>query len=223
MLPTFEAPRDETNGQRVYNTPHGRFPSVTSILSATKDKSFLRRWKAKVGAVEAERIRNEAAKRGNGLHAMVETYLQTGAKGDGPWWDSIWPFLSTITATHLIEGPVWHPLGFAGTADFLGDVKGITSGVDWKTARSVRKKAWVEDYKLQATAYTGAANFLYEEHGFKAKQSIVVVALEDRPAQVFVSKRKAMITQWGKFGQRIDGYHKAMREFTTDLFAKPCP
>jgi len=36
-------------------------PSVTTILSATKDKKSLDAWAARVGEAEANRIKNEAA------------------------------------------------------------------------------------------------------------------------------------------------------------------
>ena len=42
---------------RVYDVAGYRLPSVTSILSRTKDQEFIKNWKAKVGEKEAERIK----------------------------------------------------------------------------------------------------------------------------------------------------------------------
>ena len=44
------------HGSRQYDFGEGHLPSVTTILSRTKDQSFLDRWRAKVGHDEAERI-----------------------------------------------------------------------------------------------------------------------------------------------------------------------
>lgn len=218
MLQKLVAPRVEVNGQRLYDTPRGKFPSVTSILSATKDKTYLERWKNRVGQREAERIRVAASTRGNSLHEMVEAFLLHGTVGEGPWWTSIEGFLRDITGVHLIEGPVWHPLGFAGTVDALLDWRGVPAVVDWKTARSFRKAAWVEDYKLQTTAYGGAANWLYADAGFKVERGIVVVALEDQPAQVFHIEHPELVIGWRQFTGRIHDYRRVMREFTAELF-----
>ena len=48
--------RTEEHGSRIYDVLGIRLPSVTTILSRTKDQTYLDRWKAKVGYDEAERI-----------------------------------------------------------------------------------------------------------------------------------------------------------------------
>ena len=48
--------RFEVHGSREYDFGDKRLPSVTTILSRTKDQEFLTRWKNKVGHKEAERI-----------------------------------------------------------------------------------------------------------------------------------------------------------------------
>ncbi len=47
-------------GSRVYHTPSGTTPSVTTILSKTKDMRGLNAWKKRVGEDEAKRIVTEA-------------------------------------------------------------------------------------------------------------------------------------------------------------------
>ena len=47
----------EDGYSRLYLTPDGdALPSVTTILSKTKDKTFLKQWRAKVGEANAEKI-----------------------------------------------------------------------------------------------------------------------------------------------------------------------
>ena len=54
-----ELKRKEGDG-RLYLTPDGQaLPSVTTILSRTKDKTFLKEWRARVGEEKAEKIMKE--------------------------------------------------------------------------------------------------------------------------------------------------------------------
>jgi hypothetical protein len=41
--------REEREGRRLYATPSGAVPSVTTILDSTKDKTFLIEWRKRVG------------------------------------------------------------------------------------------------------------------------------------------------------------------------------
>jgi genome maintenance exonuclease 1 len=56
-------------GSRVYDVAGYVLPSVTTILSRTKDQEFLKNWKAKVGEKEAERIKNLSSVIDPGLYA----------------------------------------------------------------------------------------------------------------------------------------------------------
>ena len=63
-------------GKRFYEVEGcGTFPSVTTVLSSTGDKSGLERWKKRVGEAEAERIGKEATDRGTVMHKHLELYL----------------------------------------------------------------------------------------------------------------------------------------------------
>lgn len=63
-------------GRRFYDVEGcGVFPSVTTVLSTTGDKSGLERWKKRVGADEANRIATEATNRGSVMHKHLEIYL----------------------------------------------------------------------------------------------------------------------------------------------------
>ena len=72
--PTLE--RVDDNGKRLYMCPDGKtVPSVTRILSETKDTSGLKKWIKKVGEEEATRIRIEAATVGTFMHNCLESYI----------------------------------------------------------------------------------------------------------------------------------------------------
>ena len=70
-----DASRIEDHGTRLYDVNGSRLPSVTTILGATKDKQFLKDWKAKVGEQEAERIKNLSSTRGTAMHKFLEHYI----------------------------------------------------------------------------------------------------------------------------------------------------
>ena len=71
--------RVEVKGKRHYQVSNdtgiiGTFPSVTTILSGTSDKSGLDRWRKKVGEAEANRISTLSMNRGTVMHRLVELY-----------------------------------------------------------------------------------------------------------------------------------------------------
>ena len=60
---------------RLYLTPDGEsLPSVTSVLSKTKDRSFLKKWREKVGEKKAEEIIRDSSQIGTALHLYIEHY-----------------------------------------------------------------------------------------------------------------------------------------------------
>jgi genome maintenance exonuclease 1 len=62
-----ESVRALIKNERHYTIGNEKLPSVTTILSATQSQEkqdSLAKWKAKVGEIEAERVKNTAAARG---------------------------------------------------------------------------------------------------------------------------------------------------------------
>ena len=70
-------------GKRFYEVEGiGTFPSVTTVLSSTADKSGLDRWRKRVGEDEAKRIGTEATNRGTVMHRLLELYLAEDLTAD---------------------------------------------------------------------------------------------------------------------------------------------
>lgn len=74
-----EIRRVTKNGNRYYrvtedNVVLGEFPSVTTILGGTSDKSGLEKWKKRVGEDEARRISTLSMNRGTVMHRLIELY-----------------------------------------------------------------------------------------------------------------------------------------------------
>ena len=70
--------RSLKDGQRHYDVGDEKLPSVTTILSATQSdekRESLAKWIAKKGENEANRVKNEAAKRGSAMHSILEHHI----------------------------------------------------------------------------------------------------------------------------------------------------
>ena len=79
--------RVEVNGLRHYQVKRddvivGTYPSMTTILGETKDKSGIDRWRDRVGHVEADRISHLSMNRGTILHRLIELYKATKGTPD---------------------------------------------------------------------------------------------------------------------------------------------
>jgi genome maintenance exonuclease 1 len=123
LLPRINAKSVRENGKQYYVDGKGsRFPSVTTILNATKPKEERDRlfnWKARVGTEEATRISTTASRRGTQTHKQIERYLlgenPVCPEGSLPYWESIKPILEEIDTVKLIEGSVFHyDLSYSG-------------------------------------------------------------------------------------------------------------
>lgn len=71
--------RVEKQGMRHYEVSQkgdiiGVFPSITTILGNTSDKSGLEKWKKRVGEAEAKRISELSMNRGTVMHRLIELY-----------------------------------------------------------------------------------------------------------------------------------------------------
>ncbi len=139
-----------------------RFPSVTKMLGETSDKSFLEAWKARIGEEEANRISRESAAFGDSLHLLIENHFL------GVEQPEISPGKLSFTFSNLkrklnefkietigIEVPMQSKvLRLQGRCDFICILNGELSIVDWKTTKDRKPKSWLNDYFLQATAYS---------------------------------------------------------------------
>ncbi len=68
--------QDGTGNGRVYVDAVGnKIPSVTTILSKTKDITHLIEWKKRIGEDKAKQITEESAGLGTTMHAHLEAYV----------------------------------------------------------------------------------------------------------------------------------------------------
>jgi len=179
---------DGPNGRR-YIVGEGKpLPSVTTILSKTKDLTHIKEWVNRVGEAEAERIKTEASGLGNGMHKNLERYIlgedMTGTfmakalakviiKEGLPKVNEIWGTEVALYAKGL----------YAGTTDLVGVHNGIPSIMDFKNSIREKKKEWIEDYFMQLAAYSMAHNEMYNTD---INRGVVMIATRDATYQEFI-------------------------------------
>ncbi|MBF2005416.1 MAG: PD-(D/E)XK nuclease family protein [Chlorogloeopsis fritschii C42_A2020_084] len=216
LLPRNHGKPLRDNGQQYYMDDKGnRFPSVTTILNATKpqvDRDRLSNWKARIGTEEVTRISTTASRRGTQTHKQIERYLlgenPICSEASRPYWESIKPVLEKIDTVRLVEGSVFHyDLSYSGKVDCVASYKSVPCICEWKTAD--KPKGTVErlyEYPLQLTAYLGAVNEYYRDYGIDLNHALLVIAIPEIEAEVFWFEPQTMNSFWQKWEQRVAEY-----------------
>lgn len=180
---------------RIYTIPNGReYVSVTTVLSAISDKSWLEEWRKAVGKDVADQITRDAAARGSSLHGIIERHflgklVEEDRQASG-WklYRSLLIYLKKITPISL-ELPLWSDnLRIAGRTDCVGIYEDRLSIIDFKSSRREKQAEKINDYFLQCTLY---ALMLFEQLGIECKQIVVLVGSDEGFPQVF--KRETRI------------------------------
>jgi len=184
---------DPVTRKRVYQTPDGeRLPSVTTILSATKDMTHLNEWKKRVGHEKAQQITTEAAGVGTAMHANLERFLigEQRQPGNNPVHVQankmadviIENGLSHMSEIWAMEQSLYFPGLYSGTTDGIGVFKGEPCVFDHKQTNRPKKEEWVDDYYMQLCAYILAHNEVY---GTNIRRGVVFMCSRDLQYQQF--------------------------------------
>jgi len=206
------------SGSRMYAVNQEKLPSVTSILQATQSeekKASLANWKARVGATEANRIKNEASSRGTSMHAFLEKYLlgqlnlelleeednKSKKMADEIIEQGIKNKLSEIWGT---EATLYYPGKYAGTCDACGVYEGQETIIDFKQSNKPKKEEWIEDYYLQLGAYSLAHNVVYNSG---ITQGIVLLCTVDNLFQDFRIQSVKLEEYQNKFLEKVEQFY----------------
>ena len=180
--------RETLKGVRHYDVNDEKLPSVTTILQKTQaieKTESLKRWAEKVGEVEAERIKNTAAKRGTAMHSYLEAFLQGGKILD---LRDVGREASSMAETIIEKGfpdlqEIWgvectlhYPGLYAGQTDLCGIYQGRESIIDFKQSNKPKKIEWIDDMFLQLVAYATAHDCIY---GTKIEQGVILMCTPD--------------------------------------------
>ena len=195
-------------GRHYLDSNNNPVPSVTTVLSATsKSKDGIAQWRNRVGDAEADRIVKQSTDIGSSVHDSIEKYL------NGDLWDIfentenefiakkiahkfINDGLKNITEIWGLEvGLVLDNL-YAGTADCIGEYNSIPTLIDFKTAKKIKKRDWIEDYFLQGCAYANAHNVMF---GSDIQQIVILMVDRDLVFQEFIvrpTEFKILTNKW---------------------------
>ena len=191
MINKFEYPNlervDTDIGRHYLDSDNKPVPSVTTVLSGTsKSKDGLIQWRNRVGDEEADRIIKQSTDIGTAVHEAIEKFLNKEG------WDNFENTSDQILAKNIsnkfikdaLKGitEIWGlEVGlildnlYAGTADCVGLYRDIPTLIDFKTAKKIKKRDWIEDYFLQGCAYANAHNVMF---GTDIQQ--IVILMVDR-------------------------------------------
>ena len=184
---------DPITRKRVYLTPDGEsLPSVTTILSATKDMTHLNEWKNRIGHAKAQQITTEAAGVGTAMHANLERFLvgEQRQPGNNPVHVQankmadviIENGLSKMDEVWAMEQSLYFPGLYSGTTDLVGVYQGQPAICDHKQTNKPKKAEWVEDYYIQLVAYILAHNEVYKTD---MKRGVIFMCSRDFQYQQF--------------------------------------
>jgi len=175
---------------RFYQTPIGSLPSVTTILASTKtpeSAAALEAWRERIGRTEAATHTMRAAERGTRVHNAIEAMLNGEPHehflepDDAPLFSSFALALARVARAKRLwtETTLWHPLGFAGTADCVVDDGFELVLHDWKTSSRSKRREWIGDYFCQVGAYSLAFEHIHGEPIARAEITIGTSRVSD--------------------------------------------
>ena len=184
---------DPITRKRVYLTPDGeKTPSVTTILSATKDMTHLNEWRKRIGEEKARQITTEAAGVGTAMHSNLEKFIAGLQRqpGNNPVHVQANKMADIIIQNGLVdvdevwamEQSLYFPSLYSGTTDLVAVYKGNPSVCDYKQTNKPKKEEWIDDYKLQLVAYIMAHNEVY---GTNIQEGHVFMCSRDLQYQQF--------------------------------------
>ena len=212
--------RSVIRGSRHYDLGEEKLPSVTTILSATQSAekiASLAKWKERVGSIEADKIKNEAANRGTAMHAFLEDYLigkdrvdltPVGQEARIMGQRIVDRGLADLEEVWGSEVTLYYPGLYAGATDLAGIYDGQESICDFKQSNKPKRKEWIGDYFTQLAAYAMAHNYVYNT---KITQGVILMCTKDNFFQKFVIDGSEFVKFQHDFLRKIDQYYLAQK------------
>ena len=202
---------------RLYLTPDGEaLPSVTTVLSKTKDKTFLKKWRAKVGEKKAEEIIKSAGQIGTALHLYIERFVngdkykdltEIGVQAEKMAQKIIDEGLKDVSEIWGSEVHLYYPGKYAGTTDMIGIYKGRPAIIDFKQTNRPKKREWIQDYLMQLSAYAQAHNKLFNTD---IDQGVILMCSRDLTFQRFELQGENFTRAYDTFMKKLDFYSQSI-------------
>lgn len=204
---------DGGNGRR-YVYGDQRLPSVTTILSSTKDKSGLDAWAARVGQENAEKIKSEAGAIGTHMHSVIERMIAYRdlprptnwlmLKGYEMGYRLINTYFANMQEIWGSEVPLYYPEKYAGTTDLVCVYRNKPCIMDFKQSIKPKKREWIDDYFHQLAAYALAHDLV---HGTNIEYGVILMAVQDGTTMEFSTAGQEFIYYKKEWMKRVEKYH----------------
>lgn len=203
------------DGTRFYTCPktHNPLPSVTTILSATADKTGLLLWEEAVGKKKADRVREEAAVLGTLMHTHVENHIKgvERPRGNMPIRmlasrmadQIIQKGISAVNEVWGLEVAMYYPGLYAGTTDLVGIHDNAEAIMDHKTTKKMKSEDMIQDYFAQMGAYCLAHDEVY---GTRLKKGVVFMVDRELNYKQFVIEGAQFERHKENFLRRLETY-----------------
>ena len=151
------------------------------------------------------KVKSETAlDRGNCIHEAIEDYLnnvpdafELPNKDYKAIVNIMKPYLNKICNIRALEVPLYsHTLKIAGRVDCVAEYEGKLSIIDFKGSNRAKKEKWIENYFMQATAYS----IMWEElTGQRIDQLVIIIGNEDGYCQIFKKEIKEYVPRLFRF------------------------
>lgn len=185
----IQTPIMETNhsdGKHFYSINGEKFPSITTILHSFPNPG-IEIWKRKTP--NWKEIQEESFLIGTNLHSLIENYLKNSEyiepKDDKSYelFNNIADELDKINNIQCLETHLYEPgLKVAGCVDCIAEYEGEKCIIDFKNSRKPKRESWVNDYKLQVTAYSKMFEYCTEQ---KIDLGVILIANWDGTTSTF--------------------------------------
>jgi len=209
--------RSLVNDERHYELGTKKLPSVTTILQVTQSdekRAALNAWKERLGSTEADKVKNDAAIRGTAMHVHLEKFLL----GEGYLDLTTEGQTSRTMAQQIIdkglknrlkefwglEVTLYYPELYAGSTDVAGVYDDAEAIIDFKQSNKLKRREWIDDYKLQLAAYALAHNEVY---GTNIMKGVNLICTKDNFYQEFIFDGEEFKQAKYEFLRRVDQYY----------------
>jgi len=152
------------------------------------------------------------------MHKFLEKHIQgTGYEDLTEIGQQAKPMAQKIVELGLVpieeyygsEVMLFYPGLYAGSTDLVCDHNGLETIVDFKQSNRPKKEEWIEDYKLQISAYAMAHDAYY---GSTIRQGVIMICTPDLYYQEFKIQDAELKSWKHKFLKRLDYYHELERD-----------
>ena len=175
------------DGKHFYSIDGEKYPSITTILHSFPNPG-IEIWKART--LNWKDIQEESFKVGTELHSMIEYYLKNDYIPLGNNYEfvsdlfsNLRPELDKIDNIQAQETRLYHKdLKVAGQVDLIAEYDGERCIIDFKNSRKPKREQWINDYKIQVTAYSKMFEYCTNQ---KIDLGVILIANWDGSTSTF--------------------------------------